>query len=90
VTVQREAAVACLRIAEDKAVLVLEQIGAHAGWDDKYPALGALDNWRWNGMVVYASEASGRASRGHPSPRPECPCTNPRCIARMTSQPSTR
>jgi Domain of unknown function (DUF2019) len=53
VTVQREAAVACLRIAEDKAVPVLEQIGAHAGWDDKYAALGALDNWRRNGMVVY-------------------------------------
>lgn len=53
VTVRREAAVACLRVAEDKAVPVLEDIGAHAGWDDKYPALDALENWRKNGMVVY-------------------------------------
>jgi HEAT repeat protein len=53
VTVRREAATACLRVAEEKAVAVLEDIGADEGVDDKYAARDALGNWRKKGMVVY-------------------------------------
>jgi len=53
VTVRREAAVACLRVAEEKALAALEDIAAHAGWDDKFEAVGALTAWRENGLVVY-------------------------------------
>jgi hypothetical protein len=53
VTVRREAATACLRVAEEKAVAVLEDIGANEGVDDKYTARDALIHWRKNGMVVY-------------------------------------
>ncbi len=53
VTVRREAATACLRVAEEKATPVLEDIGANGGVDDMYAAREALENWRKNGMVVY-------------------------------------
>jgi hypothetical protein len=53
VTVRREAATACLRVAEQQATAVLEDIGANEGVDDKYAARDALDNWRKKGMVVY-------------------------------------
>ena len=53
VTVRREAATACLRVAEQEAAAVLEDIAAHAGSDDKYAAREALDHWRKKAMVVY-------------------------------------
>lgn len=53
VTVRREAAVACLRIEEERAIAVLEAIAGHEGWDDKFAARGAIDDWRAKGMVVY-------------------------------------
>jgi hypothetical protein len=53
VTVRREAATACLRVAEQQAAAVLDDIGANEGGDDKYAARKALDNWRKNGSAVY-------------------------------------
>jgi HEAT repeat protein len=53
VTVRREAATACLRVAEQQAAAVLEDIGANEGVHDKYAAREALDNWRKKGSAVY-------------------------------------
>jgi len=53
VTVRREAATACLRVAEQDSILVLEEVAANGGFDDGIPAREALDSWRKNGLVVY-------------------------------------
>jgi HEAT repeat protein len=53
VTVRREAATACLRVAEEKAVAVLEDTGVNGGANDKYAAREALANWRKKGSVVF-------------------------------------
>jgi hypothetical protein len=53
VTMRREAAMACLRVAEEKAVAALEDIGVNGGPKDKYAAREALANWRKKGSVVY-------------------------------------
>ncbi len=53
VTVRREAAIACRRVAEEKAVAVLEDIGVNGGANDKYAARDALNHWRENSMAVY-------------------------------------
>lgn len=51
--VRREAATACLRVAEPKAIAVLEEVAAKGKFDDKIPAQDALDNWRKLGSAVY-------------------------------------
>lgn len=52
-TVRREAATACLRVEEQKAVAVLEEVAAKGKLDDKIPAQDALDGWRKKGRAVY-------------------------------------
>jgi hypothetical protein len=52
-TVRREAATACLRIAAEQSMAVLEDIAANGGDDDKYAAKDALIHWREKGVVVY-------------------------------------
>jgi len=52
-TVRREAATACLRIAEPQSVAALEDVAAKGKADDKFAAREALDEWRKNGSVVY-------------------------------------
>jgi HEAT repeat protein len=53
VTVRREAATACLRVAEEKAIAVLEAVAADGGVNDMYAARDALEGWRKEGMAVY-------------------------------------
>jgi hypothetical protein len=53
VTVRREAATACLRVAEQDSIPVLEEVAATGGFDDGIPTREALDSWRKNGSVVY-------------------------------------
>jgi HEAT repeat protein len=52
-TVRRQAATACLRVAEHDSISALEKVAADGGFDDGIPAREALDNWRKNGFVVY-------------------------------------
>jgi hypothetical protein len=52
-TVRREAATACLRVAEHDSIAVLDEVAANGGFDDGIPAKEALDNWRKKGFVVY-------------------------------------
>lgn len=52
-TVRREAATACLRVDEQKAIAVLEEVAAKGKLDDKIPAQDALEGWRKNGRAVY-------------------------------------
>lgn len=51
-TVRREAATACLRVAEQKSIATLEEIAANGSFDDSVPAKDALDDWRKKGSVV--------------------------------------
>jgi Domain of unknown function (DUF2019) len=53
VTVRREAATACLRVAEQASIAALEKIIATAGYDDSVPAQDALESWREKGRAVY-------------------------------------
>ncbi len=52
-TVRREAATACLRVAEQKAIAVLEVVAAQGKLDDQIPAQDALEGWRKKGRAVY-------------------------------------
>ena len=52
-TVRREAATACLRIAEPQALAALEQVAAKAKGDDKFAAREELEASRKNRRVVY-------------------------------------
>jgi len=53
VAVRFEAALACMRIAPEKATAVLERIVAAKNSDYLGPAHEALDNWRRHNRVVY-------------------------------------
>jgi hypothetical protein len=53
VTVRREAATACLRVAEQASIAALDEIIATAGYDDSVPAQDALHSWRKKGLAVY-------------------------------------
>jgi hypothetical protein len=52
-TVKREAATACLRIAEPQALSALEEVAARGKADDKFAAREALEAWRKNRSAVY-------------------------------------
>lgn len=52
-TVRREAAVACLRIAEPEAVAALESVSRDGVFGDNFSARIALADWREKGRVVY-------------------------------------
>jgi hypothetical protein len=52
-TVRREAATACLRIAEAQAIDVLEAIARNEIYGDGFAARSALARWRKEGTIVY-------------------------------------
>ena len=52
-TVRREAAVACLRIAEPEAIAALEAVSRDGVFGDNFSARIALRDWREKGRVVY-------------------------------------
>lgn len=52
-TVRREAAVACLRIAEPEAIATLEAVSRDGTFGDNFSARTALRDWREKGRVVY-------------------------------------
>ncbi len=52
-TVRREAATACLRIAEPEAVAVLEEVARNGIYGDGFAARLALSRWREKGLIVY-------------------------------------
>ena len=52
ITVRREAATACLYVAEQDSIAVLEAAIADGRYDDSVPAMDALENWRKHGFAV--------------------------------------
>ena len=52
ITVRREAATACLCVAEQDSIAVLEAAIADGRYDDSVPAMDALENWRKHGFAV--------------------------------------
>jgi hypothetical protein len=52
ITVRREAATACLYVAEQASIAVLEAVAASGRYDDTVPAKDALDSWRKNGFAI--------------------------------------
>jgi HEAT repeat protein len=52
ITVRREAATACLYVAEQASIAVLEAVTGSGKYYDSVPAEDALDNWRKHGFAV--------------------------------------
>jgi hypothetical protein len=52
-TVRREAATACLRIAEPEAISALESVSRNGIYGEGFAARGALGRWRKDGTIVY-------------------------------------
>jgi hypothetical protein len=52
ITVRRDAATVCLRVAEQASIAVLEAVAASGNYDDSVPAKDTLDNWRKNGFAI--------------------------------------
>ena len=53
IIVRREAATACLRVAERQAIAVLEDVAGKRRFDDRFAAREALTHWRKNGFAIY-------------------------------------
>jgi HEAT repeat protein len=53
ITVRREAATACLRIAEGQAVAALEEVVKTGRFDDRFAASEALTHWQKDGFAIY-------------------------------------
>ena len=52
-TVRREAATACLRVAAPQAEAALESVARDGTYPDSFLAREALANWRDKGQIVY-------------------------------------
>jgi hypothetical protein len=52
-TVRREAATACLRVAAPQAEAALESVAREGTYPDSLLASEALANWRGKGQIVY-------------------------------------
>jgi HEAT repeat protein len=52
ITVRREAATACLYVAEQASIAVLEEVAVSGKYHDSVHAEDALDSWRKNGFAV--------------------------------------
>jgi HEAT repeat protein len=52
ITVRREAATACLYVAEQASIAVLEEVAVNGKYNDSVQAEDALDSWRKNGFAI--------------------------------------